>query len=561
MSMVDMLFPQGTDGVGKALQTASPMLLAMSAGLQQGQSPFTYAPQGIAVMQQNEALRRARQNEAAETAAAERARSQSLSNLSTLLGGQPARPTMSRNQALATHGGPTVAAANASGGRDKFLSTIAPHAVRVGRQIGVDPRIIVAQAALESGWGSQAPGNNFFGIKSHGEPNGQVFTTSEYVDGERISTKDSFRQYDSPEESVRGYGDFLLSNPRYQPMLQAQGFEAQLRALGQSGYATDPNYAAKVGRIANGLDLSPFMGQQPANGGMNAEALAAVMMDPNVPADVKTSLYQRAFPQADQANLSTVTGPQGGVYAFNPATGQLQPLLPGAGPRPMSGPGKVQADIEAGFLPEGTPVRGTQTPQIGSIPPGYQVVQDGQAFRMEVIPGGPADIAQRNAAAEEQDAAISLELASADYDRKFGIVDNALGQAIEMLEERGGLVAGAGSIAALLPGTPAKDFGALIDTVKANLGFEELQAMRDSSPTGGALGQVTEREIAFLQAIQGNLDTAQSPAQLLQVMKNIRARRAEFAAERRRITQSSGSLDFGSMSTEELERYIQDNGQ
>lgn len=72
---------------------------------------------------------------------------------------------------------------------------------------------------------------------------------------------------------------------------------------------------------------------------------------------------------------------------------------------------------------------------------------------------------------------------------------------------------GLGSMLAGFPGTSSKDLAALLDTIKSNIGFAELQAMRDSSPTGGALGQVTERELALLQAVVGSLDQAQSREQ------------------------------------------------
>lgn len=139
--------------------------------------------------------------------------------------------------------------------RQAFITALLPAAIEVGNRIGVDPRIIVAQAAQETGWGRSAPGNNYFGIKSHGKGGGQTFTTHEVIDGKRVKIQDSFRQFESPAESVHGYGEFLSSNKRYRPMLQAQGLDAQLAALGRSGYATDPNYAASVGAIAREIPL------------------------------------------------------------------------------------------------------------------------------------------------------------------------------------------------------------------------------------------------------------------------------------------------------------------
>lgn len=138
-------------------------------------------------------------------------------------------------------------------GKEEFVSTLMPLAQDASAKTGVDPRIIVAQAALESGWGKSAPGNNLFGIKSHGQPGGNVLPTTEVVNGQPVRTTDSFRAYNSPADSVSGYADFINKNPRYSELKSAPDLESQVAALGKSGYATDPNYAAKVGSIARGL--------------------------------------------------------------------------------------------------------------------------------------------------------------------------------------------------------------------------------------------------------------------------------------------------------------------
>jgi len=141
------------------------------------------------------------------------------------------------------------------GTQQEFIDTLMPAALEVSQQTGIDPRIIIAQAAQETGWGRSAPGNNFFGIKSHGQSGGQTLNTHEYIDGQRVNVSDSFRTYESPADSVYGYRDFLLQNPRYGDFLSAQGLDAQLEALGASGYATDPGYATSVGQIARGIAL------------------------------------------------------------------------------------------------------------------------------------------------------------------------------------------------------------------------------------------------------------------------------------------------------------------
>lgn len=178
------------------------------------------------------------------------------------------QPDPARMAAALGGSGPQISG-GMPGRQAEFVQAMAPHAQQVSQQTGLDPRLVIAQGALESGWGKSAPGNNFFGIKSHGQPGGQTLPTSEVVNGQPVRINDSFRQYGGMGESAQGYADFLQKNKRYQPMLGAQGMEAQIAALGKSGYATDPNYASKVASIARSLQMgqgggSPMMSGSPA---------------------------------------------------------------------------------------------------------------------------------------------------------------------------------------------------------------------------------------------------------------------------------------------------------
>lgn len=97
-----------------------------------------------------------------------------------------------------------------------------------------------------------------------------------------------------------------------------------------------------------------------------------------------------------------------------------------------------------------------------------------------------------------------------------------------------------GSISGLIPGTQAKDLQKAIDSIKANIGFDELQAMRDASKTGGALGQVAVQELNSLQATLGSLDRTQSPQALYKNLQDIRDRYSKVAGIVGQI-QGSGS--------------------
>ena len=92
----------------------------------------------------------------------------------------------------------------------------------------------------------------------------------------------------------------------------------------------------------------------------------------------------------------------------------------------------------------------------------------------------------------------------------------------EAINKVGGFTAGFGGLLANVPGTKARNLQADIDTIKANLGFQQLQAMREASPTGGALGQVTERELGFLQSTVASLDQLQSPDELRKALGQIK---------------------------------------
>jgi len=140
-------------------------------------------------------------------------------------------------------------------GPDAFLMRIAPRAIMVAQELGIDPRIVAAQAALETGWGKSVKGNNLFGIKSHGKADGLMVQTHEVLDGKRQKITDSFRQFESFDDSIEDYGLFLRENYRYQPMLEADTLEEQITALGKSGYATDPEYAKKIADIAKSKRL------------------------------------------------------------------------------------------------------------------------------------------------------------------------------------------------------------------------------------------------------------------------------------------------------------------
>lgn len=140
-----------------------------------------------------------------------------------------------------------------------FLEAIRPHAEAAAARLGVAPELVAAHAALESGWGRHAPGNNMFGIKAGGNWQGavQALATMEVEDGVAQTRNERFRGYGDMAGSFEDYAGMLLDNPRYRRALNT-GSDAQAfaHALQAGGYATDPAYADKLGRVAASIKAS-----------------------------------------------------------------------------------------------------------------------------------------------------------------------------------------------------------------------------------------------------------------------------------------------------------------
>jgi hypothetical protein len=143
------------------------------------------------------------------------------------------------------------------------------------------------------------------------------------------------------------------------------------------------------------------------------------------------------------------------------------------------------------------------------LPPGYRWTQDMQG--MEAIPGGPADIK-----AGEAGAKADLRKQSA-MDAAQRVRDTVR----EAKDLTGWSTAGVGALGRTLPATDALALSSKLETIKANLGFDRLQQMRDQSPTGGALGSVAVQELNALQSTVASLDQRQSPAQLKAALDKI----------------------------------------
>lgn len=145
--------------------------------------------------------------------------------------------------------------------KQMFMSQLLPHAQQAANELGVDANVLLAQAALETGWGKAVIKNtqgdssfNLFNIKADKSWQGKQarVSTLEYDGGVARKEMAGFRSYDSYKQSFDDYVDFIKSNPRYGEALKKAGNAAQyVRELQKAGYATDPRYAEKIMSIYN----------------------------------------------------------------------------------------------------------------------------------------------------------------------------------------------------------------------------------------------------------------------------------------------------------------------
>jgi peptidoglycan hydrolase FlgJ len=140
-----------------------------------------------------------------------------------------------------------------------FQERLGAHAEEASRTTGIPAKFMLGQAALESGWGKReiratdgSTSHNLFGIKATGGWKGRVVeaVTTEYVNGVPQKRIEKFRAYDSYADSFRDYASLLRNNPRYESVLaNASDVNSFAQGLQRAGYATDPEYAAKLTRI------------------------------------------------------------------------------------------------------------------------------------------------------------------------------------------------------------------------------------------------------------------------------------------------------------------------
>lgn len=170
-----------------------------------------------------------------------------------------------------------------------FVGIYLPYAKETETKTGISAIAILAQAAVESGWGRAAPGNMFFGVKAtpgSASADEQLLITTEYsrradltfpviisvtpvvmsgIKMFKYKVKDYFRKYATPEESFTDHASFFLNNPRYKNALAVKSNPVQfVNAIAAAGYATDPSYAHTLDEVIKTIETYIPQGIQQA---------------------------------------------------------------------------------------------------------------------------------------------------------------------------------------------------------------------------------------------------------------------------------------------------------
>lgn len=168
-----------------------------------------------------------------------------------------------RRQAVEASGEQQAASGGMLGRVADFVSRLVPAARDVAQASGIPLKLMLGQAALESGWGQReirhadgSPSHNLFGIKATGGWTGKTVDvlTTEYDQGVPRKVTQTFRAYDSYADAFLDYARLIAGSPRYESVRQATDHNDAARRIQQSGYATDPAYAEKLIRVMSMLD-------------------------------------------------------------------------------------------------------------------------------------------------------------------------------------------------------------------------------------------------------------------------------------------------------------------
>jgi len=239
---------------------------------------------------------------------------------------------------------------------------------------------------------------------------------------------------------------------------------------------------------------------------LNAEN--QVIVEPKPPEDFEAALFD-AYQKGDEAevkNLLEMMGTMEGMGGDSAPTPEYAFL--------QSNQGIVSGDKRTGEVTLAKDENGQPFLSVSADP---NILKEKEQVKAEVA-----------AAADKEKKYPKVRDSLTTLKRKSGTVNKAIDKAINLIAPH---TAGVGAWMKIIPATPQKTLHELLNTIRANIGFDALQEMRANSPTGGALGQVSEMENKLLQSVQGSLSQELSPSELAENLKTIKQNYAEMLKE------------------------------
>lgn len=205
--------------------------------------------------------------------------------------------------------------------------------------------------------------------------------------------------------------------------------------------------------------------------------------------------------QPKPTKMEPVTLPDGSIGAFDPYTQTMHPVGMAGQQVPVRAYGGERAipypDAGMEFTPDPRATDSYTAPL--NVPPEIRNNPKARQQYLEKIATARAE--------ESINAPLKVQKQMAESKKADNVI-SAINKVENLVSDYS---VGYGSLLDFIPGTDAKDLSAQLDTIKANIGFDRLQEMRESSPTGGALGQISDKERERLESAIASLDTAQSP--------------------------------------------------
>ena len=369
----------------------------------------------------------------------------------------------------------------------------------------------MAQKFFSSNYGSPLMRVDNSGIQQAGEAYGQMFANLGKTIG---STIEKFREGKEKKEQQQRSEDLFLrlyetnsDNPIFSALSIQSTEEAKAVA---KDISKDPKLVAdamKFGQMQ--------MDQQKAQ--RDAELFNLRK------SEILRSRRDKDLSQSDERAIARfrTTRPDLRITKDTPAS-SLPPLDPdpfAAPPTTFKGQAPAVAQLPKSFQLEGKKI--IDAVQSGRLSPtqGNRIMNEIQTRAMAepkpMTPIQEAELEEINLANRKAKRELSeLENPKTDYKAGPTIVEDNIFRALDIIKESPRTTTGMGSYLSNIPGTDAKSLKERLASIKANIGFDYLQAMREASPTGGALGNVSDKELQGLQSVFGSLEQSLDDAEL-----------------------------------------------